>query len=278
MQRTTAELESFLNEQIGFLRLSADAYDDGVHAEAKRLASTLRTLLHQTGMSKALLGQLGMLNTLQFFSSASATHSDNLLPELGLIGISSGSGNYQALLDDVPPPAQNRRLSFVDWWNEVVFRHGVKNADVMTRKRLVLSAANKEGGSHVDEAEPEYEQLNGDRLRWFSGVAGSEPALVKGAPAAALRQIAHEVLRSLVPGYSKSARFPRGLVVSGVQVFQGALSDDEIFAKFRQMAPARFAPPSVRMPPPPKPQGRNEKCACGSGRKFKACHGNTPLK
>ncbi len=271
MQRSITELEGLLREQIRFLRRSAEAYDEGDHAESKRLASTIRTLVHETKMSKALLGQLGTLKTTQFFSSALATHPNNLLPELGVIAISSGASHYQALLDDVPPPARNRKLPFDEWWNEVVFRHGEGNVEVMTRKRLVLSAANKEGGSHVDEAEPDYAQLDGDRLRWFAGVAGSEPAIVKGAPAAALRQIAHEVLRTLVPTYSKPGRFSPGVVVSGVQIFQGDLSDEEISAQFRGMAPPRIAPAPVAAKQ--RPQGRNEKCNCGSGKKFKSCHG-----
>lgn len=278
MGRSTGELEEFLNEQIGFLRLSADAYDDGKHAESKRLASTLRTLLHQTKTSKALLGQLGRLETTLFFSSALPTHSENILPELGLIAISSRSTHYEALLDGVPPPARNRRLPFQAWWNEVVFRHGANNAEVMTRRRLVLSAANKEGGSHVDEAEPDYAQLNADRLRWFSGVTGSEVALVKGAPAAALRQIAHEVLRSLVPDYSKSAQSAVGIVVSQVQVFPRDLSEDEILALYRNTAPPRFVQTPARVAPQPNQQERNEKCACKSGKKFKVCCGNPPLK
>ncbi len=47
-RQTDPELMQHLYEQMGFLRRSAEGYDAGDFSEAKRLATTLRLLLHDT--------------------------------------------------------------------------------------------------------------------------------------------------------------------------------------------------------------------------------------
>ncbi|PKM42871.1 MAG: hypothetical protein CVV03_09425 [Firmicutes bacterium HGW-Firmicutes-8] len=53
---TVQELEEHLREQLEFLELSAESYDRGKDGEAKRLASTIRVLVHETRSSHSLLG------------------------------------------------------------------------------------------------------------------------------------------------------------------------------------------------------------------------------
>ncbi len=55
------ELQAHLAEQLQFLEASADAFDRGFRGEAKRMAATIRILVHQTHRSHSLLGQLGIL-------------------------------------------------------------------------------------------------------------------------------------------------------------------------------------------------------------------------
>ncbi|MGY4173981.1 hypothetical protein [Bradyrhizobium sp. USDA 4529] len=52
------DLQAHLDEQMGFLEWSAKSLDEGYEDEAKRLAVTLRVLLHET----SLLGQLSSLD------------------------------------------------------------------------------------------------------------------------------------------------------------------------------------------------------------------------
>jgi hypothetical protein len=61
-----AELEQHLAEQVSFLRVSAQAFDAGLEAEAKRLATSIRVLVHDTGISKSLIGQLGLKESMRF--------------------------------------------------------------------------------------------------------------------------------------------------------------------------------------------------------------------
>jgi len=58
-----------LREQLGFLKSSANAYNQGNTSEAKRLATTARTLVH-TGQSASVLKLLGREKKLEFWDTA----------------------------------------------------------------------------------------------------------------------------------------------------------------------------------------------------------------
>jgi hypothetical protein len=96
-------------------------------------------------------------------------------------------------------------VSLNNWWkHEPVFLHkGIPN----TRRKIVLSAANKDGGAHVDNALEEYYEvlcageyafgITGDLK--YKGPAPFEQGVTQyatNAHLALLRQFAHEVLSS----------------------------------------------------------------------------------
>ena len=73
--QTYQELRDHLCEQLHFLRASAASYDNGAEGEAKRLATTIRVLVHDTKKSKSLLLQLSMKHLLQMHDTNSpSTH------------------------------------------------------------------------------------------------------------------------------------------------------------------------------------------------------------
>ncbi|MBV8755611.1 MAG: SEC-C domain-containing protein [Hyphomicrobiales bacterium] len=249
---TANELKIHLDEQLQFLELSADSFDRGFDSEAKRLATVVRVLVHDTSKSSSLLSQLGMKQQ-PFFDTSIPFDRENMMPHSGLIGVVAGNlgTKYVPLLDMGPIPA--RHVSFEEWWGAQVFVDGQKKS--FSRKDIILTAANQDGGAHVDPGlDSAYATLSRDNsLNWFGG----SPDKFEPLPfpeRAAIRQIAHEVLKTLKPGYSKRGDFGglgTGLVVSGLRLRAGAIF------------------PSG---PPPK-LGRNELCYCGSRRKFKHCHG-----
>jgi hypothetical protein len=49
------DLEFQLKEQLEFIASSAEAYDAGKFAESKRIATSVRVLVHDTGSSTSLL-------------------------------------------------------------------------------------------------------------------------------------------------------------------------------------------------------------------------------
>lgn len=256
--QSQAELAQHLQDHLGFLQASADAYDAGFDGEAKRLAVSIRVLVHDTNNSKSLLGQLGQKNT-QFVDSAFAVVSGNKNTHSGLVMTSlspSKGAKYVAFLDDVPH-GQMRSVDFDSWWTSTVFIDAKGNS--LSRKDLVLAVANQDGGAHVD---PSLNQVYADLSRnnslgWvFSDGTTTQP--MEGPERAALRQIAHEFLKSLIPGYSKAPTYPPdGMIMGGAVVLKGP------------DATARAATLNVRA----KKVGRNEPCPCGSGKKYKRCCG-----
>src|SRR5690349_5992615 len=115
---TQTDLEGHLLEQISFLQTSCESFDNGFDGEAKRIAVVLRVLLHDTGSSHSLLGQLNKKGT-QFLSAALPYEQTSLSPHGGLIMVAAKGkeSKFVALLDDVP---FSRWHSFDDWWKEAV--------------------------------------------------------------------------------------------------------------------------------------------------------------
>lgn len=255
-QQSEEELKAHLEEQISFLRASADAYDSGFEGEAKRIAVAIRVLMHDTRNSTSLLGQLGLKSS-QFLDTSLPTSPGNMTSHSGLIVTAMGSGGakYYAFLDDgIEQPTLR---DFDEWWNAPVFIESQKRN--VSRKELVLAVANQDGGAHVDPAlDRKYADLSrGNSLGWnFSD--GSREEAMGGPEKAALRQVCHEVLKTLLAGYEKQPVYPPETMIFGgmtMQVVDSPISPIET--------------------PRPKPQkvGRNERCPCGSGVKYKRCCG-----
>jgi hypothetical protein len=243
------ELEQHLDDHLSFLRNSADAYDLGQDGEAKRLAVSIRVLLHDTANSASLLGQLDRLNG-NFLSTAIPHDESNLLTHGGLIMM--GGGKYLAMLDDVPI---KRWMPFQDWWNEIVFVDDRKER--LSRKQLVLAVANQDGGAHVDPKLNEtYARLSRHNSLGWVVTDGKTSKPIPKPERAAIRQIAHEVLVSCVPDYKKKVEHKVDIITGGAMFHKGSSP-----------------------PPLPKQQkvGRNDPCPCGSGRKYKKCHGNVAI-
>jgi hypothetical protein len=257
--QSTEELESHLREHLQFLKSSADAYDGGFEGEAKRIAVSIRVLVHDTGRSRSLLGQLSRKEH-DFVDSAFPLVPHNKSTHSGLVVTSMVPGigaKYVAFLDK-PPHGQVRSVNFDSWWSAPVFIDS--SGRTMNRKDLILTVANQDGGAHVDSAlDATYADLSrNNSLGWvYSDSNKSAPEPLSGPERAALRQICHEILKTLVPGYAKDPVYPaEGVVFGGMVLLQEG-------------------------PIHPKPQkqsrgtkvGRNERCPCGSGLKYKRCCG-----
>jgi hypothetical protein len=195
--RTREDLEASLREQVGFLQASATLFDNGHIAEAKRLATTLRVLLHDKRQSKSVLSQLGY-GFLQFHDSTGPEMPENLLTDCPLVIMAiGGSGpDFIPLLDTGPFPTVQK--PFAVWWSQVVFVDDRRAA--FSRKDIVLSVAETDGGAHVDPGIPEaYHRLSRENsIAWMVGSPTGKRAAQNPVPAV-IRQITFEVLRSLEP-------------------------------------------------------------------------------
>jgi len=254
LPQTQAELEEHLQEHLQFLESSAKAFDAGCDGEAKRLAVSIRVLLHDTQSSHSLLGQLNQKD-IDFYDTSFDYDPDNLATHGGLVAISMGpkGTQYVAMLDNLPMEAIPQ-LKFEEWWNKPVFVDQERHQ--LTRKQLVLAIANQDGGAHVDPGLDEtYAKLSRhNSLGWMISTDGGEQPMA-GPERAAIRQVAHEVLKSLKPGYTKTPD------LGDQAIFTGAtLKVEDV--------PVPSAPQHKRIK-----VGRNDSCPCGSGKKYKKCCG-----
>jgi hypothetical protein len=197
-RRQTADaLRLILDEQFGWLADSAEAYDRGSEAEAKRIAVVIRTLVHDTAASRSLLRQLELKHSLSFVARNFKFKPWNFFPVFhGLVGIVIDPYQGPAFVphyDRVSP----RLLSFEEWWSEPVLGRGGQR--LFSRQKLVLTLANKEGGAHVDpELEEVYASLARDSEFGLRVSAGGHDREWRQNPfLPSVRQIGHELLQTL---------------------------------------------------------------------------------
>ena len=185
-----------LQKQLNFILTSCRAYDQGIREEAIRIAVAARVLFHQTPNSHALIRHHTGFNALKLRS----TCADLSVPNahfLGFIGMEPSTEQFHPYLDNVQRDAQ---VSIDAWWSQEPILKLMQNQETITRKQLILAAANKDGGAHVETSKPgEYERLESGLgfqvdVTFTSGLR--KMVTLRFANLAALRQIGHELLTS----------------------------------------------------------------------------------
>ena len=91
MRQSEDDLQTHLSEQIAFLKNSTKSYDEGFDGEAKRMATAIRVLVHDTPKSASLLAQLA-LKQIEFYDTAPTHRPDNIMATHGLISVVFGGG------------------------------------------------------------------------------------------------------------------------------------------------------------------------------------------
>lgn len=196
--RDKEDIERQLVEQISFLIASSQSYDQGYHAEAKRIASILRILFHETRKSRSLLGQLRLRN-IDWLDSSSAYDPDNQASYVGLMSIRFDSSRIPWLIPRGTPEGTTTKTDFDKWWSHpvIVAVAGIRKT-YFSRQNIILNVADTDGGAHVDpELEDVYEELSRKNSVGYTAIKNGTryPMLYPELPC--LRQIAHEVLLSL---------------------------------------------------------------------------------
>lgn len=244
-QRTKDDLVDELRDQVGFLKRSSESFDDGHEGEAKRLAATLRLMLHDHGRSsKSLLSQLEIKEEMRFLDTAEPINPRNLASTPGLAmmqftsgGSAGGEGRYVPKCK-VPPRTAPGELRFQPWWTGSVAKDG--KGELFSRRDFVMTVANKDGGAHVDPSlNAAYAELTrNNSMGWMTEGASEEAPFGGNIAFACVRQIAFEVEQTLQRDLGD---------LSGEVVQLGRLTTEGV--------------------------GRNDPCPCGNGAKYKKCHG-----
>jgi hypothetical protein len=152
--KSDADLHVELEDQLAFLRKSAQAYDDGELREAKRLATNLYILLHEGPQNKSLLRKLRIRSRLPLVSTALKIKQDGhgevfgFAPPLTCLLMGEREATFVPhckLSTELPP--WSRAVGFKDWWDESISQIGNRE---LSRKGLVFLVRSQDGGSHVD--------------------------------------------------------------------------------------------------------------------------------
>ncbi|MBJ7353761.1 MAG: SEC-C domain-containing protein [Thermoleophilaceae bacterium] len=232
--------------QCELLRRACIGFDEGNDVEALNIALRLRVLLHDTGNSKSLLGQLQIKDRLPYVDTLRAEMPEPVISigsGLCLIEATLGPGSsgsrYKAPLAAEDPYRQHPPQAFVDWWREHLLASN--SGKSVSRADFVLWLTNEAGGAHVDPShEPAHLELSSGGFDGLQVVSDNEVDHNLLYPT--VRQIAYELETSL----SNSVAFEEGEIV--------------------------LVDPICSLPIDSKLKlGRNDQCPCGSGKKYKLC-------
>jgi len=183
-------------DQLDLLRVSCTAYDDGIEAAGKTIATMLRVLLYSHNESRGLLDQLGYRNG-RFISSCEKFNELNYAPRPMLlhINVTPTGVNWEPRAVSDPHCKESRRLPFAEWWSETIVLDG--KGRKFTRMGLVKHVADTDGGAHVDPGLDDW-YMDLTRGNSIGYMFGDEAVPFIGRPVlACMRQIAHEVLATL---------------------------------------------------------------------------------
>jgi len=259
--RTPDELNALLEEQIEFLKLSCTSFENGFTGEIKRLAVSVRVLVHDTNSSTSLL-TLANRKTIGFLDTADPYDDENVLSHSSLVQIhmTPQGAKPKAHLDDA---LQLGSLPFDAWWNGIVLVDS--NRHEFSRRDITLYLANKEGGAHVDhEIDERYHNLrNRNSLGWVTVLGDGRQIAGEDQVPATMRQIAHELVKSLHPAYTcnQPVALDTGFIMRGMSVVEGVHAPEGLYPNLRKDRPMIDG----------KKVGRNDPCPCSSGRKYKKC-------
>jgi len=186
-------LSAHLKRQLIFLQNSVAGCDNGCAEEAIRIGVVIRVLCHDTQSSVSLLEKMGQKSTLQLVTTAKTVPND-FVSTMDFGELMAGMTFGRTLEYD--PVSENSPTTLcTDWWQQPVF---IRDKTVYTRKDVVLSAANKDGGAHVDTPDAKLQALqDGFWIRTETYADGTK----KAEPLAdnhfrMLRRFAEELLTS----------------------------------------------------------------------------------
>jgi hypothetical protein len=193
---TRDDLSRRFRECVGRLSTSCALFDQGLTAEAKRIALAVREVVHDSADSESLLGRLGYKQQLLFAAQNAVYKPWNFLMLHGLVGLAPpGPGpRFVAHLDTLAP----RLVPFEEWWGEPVLSNRARQK-LHSRRHLILSLASPpDRGDFAPLLDENDERFASDFDLGLKASATSQRCDWTQNPLLpSARQIGHELLRTV---------------------------------------------------------------------------------
>jgi hypothetical protein len=164
-----------LKDQVAFLRNSCKSYDAGFFGEARRLATVIRVLLHDTKKSTSLLESLGIKQALHYYDRyAGRESSGKIFFGVGVTFTPKGL-KYIASLNEPKLTSE-----FSTWWDGIAIKQGTT---IHRRCDIILAIADMDGGAHVDPGlEAQYSKLSREYASIWHVQIGQNIGTVENGP------------------------------------------------------------------------------------------------
>ena len=196
------DFHKHLDEQIDFLRSSMASYDEGKEHEAKRLALSIRMLVHSTRNSTGLLTHLGARDVLPWIDRGPPVpRPEDIVLSFGVCVLrhrfDTNESRYERAFLTCFPDRRHPPVSFEDWWRRPVLHDQSKRG--FSRSDLVLAMADQDGGAHIDsEIADWYRELTRENSVGFSQ-DGDRP-IANSLVHESIRHIAEELVLTVEQG------------------------------------------------------------------------------
>lgn len=188
----TVDFKQHLNRQLKFLEASCHGYDSGNREESIRIAVALRVLFHDTQHSISLLTHLQLKNSVQILSTYEIFKPKPTVKHFCITSFPDEDGHF------IPPLDKSywkELMPAQDWWEQVIMSPN----EVLSRKKIILAAANEDGGAHVaDKPSPVAKELIQGTFYYSINRGGGvfETKAIENQHFSIIRQFAYEVLNS----------------------------------------------------------------------------------
>lgn len=158
MQKT---IDEFYKEFNGGFRYISNLWKEAMALDclypireqtAITIAARLRVILNDEGGNTSLLSQIGMQNRFFFTTPAYSHISDmpsNIVFNAKMVSVVCKADKFYCQANDHMPD-KKVMLNFDAWWNEIVIDSKHEEFSLITRRDMVLTLADKQGGAYVD--------------------------------------------------------------------------------------------------------------------------------
>ncbi len=184
------------------LALKMDYADEMRFQSAITIANRLRMLLNDEGRNRSLLEQLHLKKKL-LFDLSSVDLASNLIFSAKLLGVGVQADRFFWTPNEVSR-MYNVVGSFEEWWNEIIIDDKGENSNQVSRRDVVLTLCDKEGGAHLDpDFDGAYYTIQFEK-GWRLFVNGEERSSENNSFAESVFVIAGELLSAIDLYYTLS--------------------------------------------------------------------------